>query len=144
MKTQPDGLNRIFLINMQRNMKKLVLILLVICAGCNLDEQDTLDPVFCTDELRAGLDITVKDATISDSFLISGITVIAVDGDYTETLVNFENTNSFVGAFERTGTYVITVSGDNYETFTSTVPIIVDKDICHVITQSREIILQPN
>ncbi|SEK75091.1 hypothetical protein SAMN04487910_1022 [Aquimarina amphilecti] len=125
-------------------MKKLVLILLVICTACNLDEQDTLDPVFCTDELRAGLEITVKDATVNDLFLTSGITVTIVDGDYTETLVNFDNTNLFVGAFERTGTYVITVRGDNYETFTSTVPIIVDKDICHVITESREIILQPN
>ncbi|WP_299213126.1 hypothetical protein [uncultured Aquimarina sp.] len=125
-------------------MKKLILILLVVSSACNLDEQDTLDPVFCTEELRPGLEITVKDANNNDTFLISGITVVATDDNYTETLVNFANTDTFIGAFERTGTYIITVSGNGYETFTSTIPIIVDKDICHVITESREIMLQPN
>ncbi|WP_299433961.1 hypothetical protein [uncultured Aquimarina sp.] len=125
-------------------MKKLTLIILVLCSACNLDEQDTLDPVFCTEELRAGLEISVKDATNIDAFLISGITVVVMDGTYTETLVNFTDTDTFVGAFERTGTYTLTIRGDGYETFTSTIPIIVDKDICHVITESREIILRPN
>ena len=125
-------------------MKKLILIVLVLCSACNLDEKDTLDPVFCTEELVAGLEISVKDAANTDLFLVSGITVVAMDGNYTETLVNFTDTDTFVGAFERTGTYTITVRGDGYETFTSTIPIIVDKDICHVITESREIILRLN
>ncbi|WP_299433951.1 hypothetical protein [uncultured Aquimarina sp.] len=58
--------------------------------------------------------------------------------------MNFANTDTFIGAFERTGTYTLTIRGDGYETFTSTIPIIVDKDICHVITESREIILRSN
>ncbi|MDH7447262.1 hypothetical protein [Aquimarina sp. 2201CG14-23] len=125
-------------------MKKLILIALLICTACNLDEQETTDPVFCTEEARPGLEISVKDGINSDVFLVTGITVVATDNDYTETLENITNSNTFVGAFERTGTYIITISGDGYETFTSTIPIIVDKDICHVITESREYILQSN
>lgn len=125
-------------------MKKLILVILVLCSACNLDEQDTLDPFFCTEELRAGLEIYVKDATNIDAFLVSGITVVVMDGAYTETLVNFTDTNTFVGAFERTGAYTLKITGDGYETFTSSLPIIVDKDICHVITENREIILRPN
>ncbi len=125
-------------------MKRLILILLVICTACNLDEQETSDPVFCTTEARPGLEITVKDAANTDTFLVSGITVIAKDNNYTETLISLPDRGSFIGAYERTGTYTIMVSGDGYETYTSTIPIIVDKDICHVITESREIILQPN
>ncbi|WP_378180387.1 hypothetical protein [Aquimarina sp. SS2-1] len=125
-------------------MKKLVLILLVICSACNLEEQNTSDPIFCTEEARPGLEITIRDAINSDMFLTTGITVVATDDQYTETLTNFVDTNTFIGAFERTGSYTITVSGDGYETFVSNTPIMVDKDICHVITESREFILQPN
>ncbi|MBW1293971.1 hypothetical protein [Aquimarina litoralis] len=124
-------------------MKKLALILLTICCACNLDEQDTQDPVFCTDELRPGLEITVLDS-LDNTVITSGIMVIAKDGDYTETLVNFEGTTTFVGAFERTGTYSISIGSEVYENFSSTESIMVDKDICHVITESREIILQSN
>lgn len=124
-------------------MKKLILIFLIICTACNLDEQETLDPVFCTDELRPGLEITVVDDT-DDTVITSEITVVVRDGSYTETLVNFNGTMTFVGAFERTGAYLISISGFGYEDFSSTVPIIVDKDICHVITESREIKIQSN
>ena len=125
-------------------MKKLILLLLVICTACSIDEQDTVDPVFCTTDIVAGLDITVVDATDMESFLTSGIIVVVQDGDYRETLTNFPDSNSFIGAFERTGTYTITVSGDGYETFMSDMPITVDSDICHVITERREIMLVSN
>ncbi|MHA7059313.1 hypothetical protein ACWGOQ_0018950 [Aquimarina sp. M1] len=125
-------------------MKKLLFILLIICSACNLEEQETLDPVFCTEELRPGLEIAIRADANDDVLLTAGITVIARDDNYTETLTNFNDTDTFVGAFERTGTYTITVSGDGYETFISNTPIVVDKDICHVITERRAFILQPN
>ncbi len=115
--------------------------MLIICSACNLDENDTEDPIFCTTEAVPGLEIKVKSKT-TDAFLIEGITVIARDGDYIETLLNIENTNTFIGAYERTGTYFITVSGSGYETFTTENPIVVEKDICHVITKIHEIILE--
>ncbi len=143
IKTQPYTSKRIFITNMKRIMKKLLLIFLVVCSACNLDEQETLDPIFCTDELRPGLEITVL-SSVDNTIVTSGITVIAKDGDYTETLVNFNETATFVGAFERTGTYLITINGDSFQEFSSSIPIMVDKDICHVITESREIVIQSN
>jgi len=125
-------------------MKKLLLIVLVICSACNLEEQDTQDPIFCTDELRPGLEIKVKANSNNEITLTSGISVVVKDGSYTETLTNFPNTETFVGAFERIGTYSIMVSGDGYKTYTSDSPTTVDKDMCHVITESKEIILEPN
>ena len=126
---------------MQKNMNRYILLLLLICTACSVDEQEeSADPVFCTTELRPGLEITVLDAA-NNMPIVTGITVVATDNDHTETLVNFANTNIFVGAFERTGSYTITVSGDGYETFTTDSPIIVDEDICHVLTESMEILL---
>jgi len=125
-------------------MKKLILIVFVVCVACSLDEQETSDPVFCTLEARPGLKITVNNATNNDMLEVSKIRVVAKDGDYTETLSNNPETNVFFGAYERTGTYTITVSGEGYQTFISTTPIVVDKDICHVITESREITLKVN
>jgi len=67
-----------------------------------------------------------------------------MDGSYTETLANFSSADIFVGAFERTGNYTLEIRGEGYETYTSQDPITVEKDICHVITEKREVILQPN
>jgi len=125
-------------------MKRLILFLVILCSACNIDEQDTLDPVFCTDEIRAGLEITVKDGADNELVLTTGITVVVRDGSYIETLANFSDSDIFVGAFERTGNYTVKVSGDGYQTYTSEDLITVEKDICHVITEKREIILQPN
>ena len=122
-------------------MNRFIVLLLLICTACNIDEQDeTSDPVFCTTELSPGLEITVLDAT-NNMLIVTGITVIVTDNDYTETLVNFADTDVFVGAFERTGSYTITVSGDGYETFITDVPIVVEEDFCHVITESMDILL---
>lgn len=107
-------------------------------AACNLSEDETIDPVFCTEEAVAGLEITVRSSASSD-FLIDGITVVARDNDYIETLKNIINTTTFSGAIERTGIYTITVQGIDYESFTFPEPIVVESDECHVITESREI-----
>lgn len=105
---------------------------------------DDDDEVYCTQEAKAGLNITVKNA-ITNEFLITGVTVIAQDGLYTETLEQFPNDEVavFLGAWERIGTYVLTVSKEGYQTFTSE-PIVVTEDICHVIPEQLTIELQPN
>lgn len=122
-------------------MKKLVLIIsLIICVSCNNDDDATQDPIFCTEEARAGLEVTVRDG-IGGAFLTEGVTVVAQDNEYKETLENFTGSNAFFGAFERTGTYVITVSKEGYAN-QSTEPIVVEEDICHVITESIEVIIE--
>ncbi|MDY8138743.1 hypothetical protein [Aquimarina sp. 2201CG5-10] len=121
-------------------MKKVILVLLVLCTACNLDDS-TSDPVLCTEDLRPGLEITVK--SLSDTFSIEGVTVVATEGLYTETLQHLVDSQTFVGAYERTGTYRITVTKQGFQAYTSD-PITVQADACHVITETREVELQPN
>ncbi|MBC8883607.1 carboxypeptidase regulatory-like domain-containing protein [Flavobacterium piscinae] len=124
-------------------MKKIFLLLactpFLLATTCEED-----DEIYCTQEAKAGLNITVKDAVTGD-FLSSGVTVIAQDGSYTETLEQFPNEEVpvFIGAWERAGTYIVTVSKEGYQTFT-TEPIVVTADICHVIPQQVTVELLPN
>lgn len=124
-------------------MKKLMFIILtsliVINTSCD-SEMDTN----CTLESVAGLKVIVKDA-ITNDLLPVDTSVIAQDGDYTETLVGLEVIDeiAFLGAWERAGLYQITVSKEGYQTYT-TEPIIVSRDECHVITQNITILLIPS
>ncbi len=124
-------------------MKKIFLLLactpFLLAMTCDED-----DEIICTQEAKAGLNITVKDA-VTDELLSMGVTVIAQDGSYTETLEQFPNEEVpvFIGAWERVGTYVVTVSKEGYQTFTSE-PIVVTADVCHVIPQQVTVELQPN
>ncbi len=124
-------------------MKKIFLLLactpFLLAMTCDED-----DEIICTQEAKAGLNITVKDA-VTDELLSMGVTVIAQDGSYTETLEQFPNEEVpvFIGAWERVGTYVVTVSKAGYQTFTSE-PIVVTADVCHVIPQQVTVELQPN
>ena len=125
-------------------MKKIFLFLacmpFLISTSCNNDDA----AIICTLEAKAGLNITVKDAA-TNAVLSDGVTVIAQDGSYTETLQSFSGDDifSFFGATERKGTYIITVSKQGYQTFTSE-PIVVTADVCHVIPQDLTVNLQPN
>jgi hypothetical protein len=123
-------------------MKKLLLIIamapLLLATQCNEDD----DGIVCTEEARAGLNITIKDA-ITNAYLNEGVSVVATDGSYSETLESFDSAEPvFSGAYEREGNYTITVSKTGYITFTSEV-VSVTSDVCHVIPQQRTILLQP-
>jgi hypothetical protein len=126
-------------------MKKTVLlffsIFLILLSSCN-DSDDT-NQIVCTLEAKAGLNVTVSLDAMS-SITGEGIIVVATDGAYQETLsVVNPNDPIFSGALERQGTYVITVSKDGYQTFTSA-PITVTADVCHVIPQQVHVVLQAN
>lgn len=90
--------------------------------------------VVCTMEARAGLNITVVDAS-NGKKLMDSIQVVAMDGVYTETLSAFDRNNPiFSGAYEREGNYTVVVSGARYKTVTKA-GLNVTKDECHVIPQ---------
>lgn len=124
-------------------MKKIILLLfcapLLLATTC--DDND--ETIFCTTEAVAALNVTVRlgNSTTPTS---EGITVVATDGDYTETLQVVNTTNpTFIGAFERQGNYTITVSKDGYQTYTSGV-ISITRDQCHVIPELINVALVAN
>lgn len=126
-------------------MKKLLLLLFclsfIFLSSC--DDSDDNNQIVCTLEAKAGLNVTVSLDAMS-SITSDGVTVIATDGVYQEALNVINPIDPiFIGAFERQGTYVITVSKDGYQTYTST-PVTVTADVCHVIPQQVHVVLQSN
>jgi len=62
-------------------MKKIAFIIWIsVVIGCASDDS-TADPVFCTTEAVAGLQITVLDGSGGEP-LTEGVIVIAQDGEY--------------------------------------------------------------
>ncbi|NDJ00019.1 carboxypeptidase regulatory-like domain-containing protein [Flavobacterium sp. LaA7.5] len=121
-------------------MKKIIILLVFLSFACSGDD-DANNDVICTEEARAGLNVTVKNAE-TGQVIGEGITVVATDGNYTETLEYYLSSPQFTGAWEREGTYVITVSGEGYQTYISD-PVTVEADECHVIGEIVTINLQP-
>lgn len=120
-------------------MKKILLFVSILAMSCNSDDDN--DTFYCTEEFVFGLNVNVKDA-VSGAFLGEGVTVRAVDGSYSETLQLVETLPTFVGAGERAGNYVVTVSKDGYQTYVSST-VKVERDRCHVITETLEVVLRP-
>ena len=124
-------------------MKKIILILcfmpFLLASTC---ESDPVEDVVCTLEVVAGLQVKVslQNGNLPTP---SGVTVIAKDGTYLEELgENRPSSNEFVGAYERKGMYIITVSKQGFKTFVSN-SIVVTADRCHVIQNQVSVILQP-
>ena len=123
-------------------MKKIILALTCVPFLLATTCEDDDDQIYCTQEAKAALNVSVSLGAMS-SITSEGVTVVATDGNYSETLVVVnENDPIFSGAYEREGSYTITVSKTGYVTYTSEI-ITVTSDVCHVIPQQRTILLQP-
>jgi hypothetical protein len=111
--------------------------------SCNSDD-DNSEPQNCTEVYIYGLKVTVKDIA-NNAILNEEITVKATDGAYVEELMRIENSDFFIGAGEREGTYIIEILSNDYQTYISN-PVLVDKtaDGCHVITNEVEFFLESN
>lgn len=124
-------------------MKKIILLLfctpLLLATTCDNNDKN----INCTTEAVAALSVTVSLGE-SNAHTTEGITVVATDGDYTETLQVEDATNPvFIGAFERQGNYIITVSKEGYQTYTSEMTVIT-RDQCHVIPELIHVALVAN
>lgn len=97
-------------------------------------DDDDNNQINCTEEARAGLNVTVMDA-VTHAVLTEGVTVVATEGTYSETLEFFPGTDVFSGAWERKGDYILTVTKAGYQNYTSET-ITVESDVCHVIPQN--------
>ena len=122
-------------------MKKIFLFISLVAISCNSNDDDSNAVVNCTEEFVYGLNVNVKDA-VTNAVLQDGVLVKAVDGTYSETLEIVENVPTFIGAGERAGSYVVTVSKEGYQTYTSPV-VTVEANICHVLTETLNVALQP-
>jgi hypothetical protein len=125
-------------------MKKLILFLLfsTLFFTSSCDDNDD-NQIFCTDQFVYGLNVIVLDA-VTGNPIFQNIEVKAVDATYQEILELVPGLEyTFVGAGERAGTYVVTVTKAGYQTYTSA-PIVLTRDECHVIPQSLTVNLQSN
>ena len=128
----------------KKKTMKIMLAITMMCMliSCSEGSSDLQDPVFCTEELRPGLEITVKDI-VTDSVITNGITVIAFNTDQREELKLVDNRH-YEGAYEEEGSYLLEIKGEKYTSFSLETPIVVEADICHVITETREVFLTPS
>jgi hypothetical protein len=125
-------------------MKKLFLFFLFTTVFFISSCEDNDDnQIFCTDQFVYGLNVIVLDA-VTGNPIFQDIEVKAVDGTYLEILELVPSSEyAFVGAGERAGTYVVTITKAGYQTYTSA-PIVLTRDECHVIPQSLTVNLQSN
>ncbi|PQJ80094.1 hypothetical protein [Polaribacter porphyrae] len=113
--------------------KKLIALFtyLIVFIGCKEQNND----IICTLEFVYGLNITLIDAETSKP-IEGNVKVVIKDGNYEEVLQGVESGIPFFGAGERSGTYTITITSNNYKTFVSN-PIVVTANECHVITVTK-------
>ena len=124
-------------------MKKLFLLLcctpLLLATTCESDD----DQIICTTQAVAGLNVTVINSQ-TNAPITEDVTVSAQDGNYQETLEYFPGGEFvFSGAYERAGTYFITVTKTGFQPFNSQA-ITVTRDECHVIPEQITVNLVPN
>ena len=89
----------------------------------------------CTLEFRYGISVTVLDDAGAP---VSNATVTITEDDYIEELDSLGN-GVYFGAGERPGEYLVTIEAPAYQQFEQ--EVIVQPDICHVITESMTVSL---
>lgn len=102
------------------------------------------DGVVCTEQLVPGILVHVVDS-VSGSQTVSGGMAIAVDGAFRDSVsfsANASTSLSLPLAYERQGTYAVTVRTPGYATWLKT-GVQVTKGVCHVNTVSLTAKLQP-
>ena len=118
----------------------LLFTVLFLFVNCSNNDDNSQGSITCTEVFVSGINVQVIDAS-TGTIIPQGITVTIKDGDYTEVLAFSFDT--FFGAGERPGNYIITAMGNGYISKTIG-PIEVTEDECHVIPVQLEISLTPN
>jgi hypothetical protein len=117
---------------------KLVPFSIALLALCSLGACDLLDPEVCTDIAIAGIGVVVVDS-VSGAPITVPFKVAARDGAYTDSVLVTPSEESasagpYALAFERTGTYRVEVTADDYQPWSRT-GVTVRDDGCHVHTE---------
>ena len=104
----------------------------------------SLSPV-CTQEARPAVAVYVKDS-VTNAGTASGASLVASDGSYKDSVAapagspDLDNL-PLNAAFERAGTYQVTVTKNGYATWVKST-VRVTKDLCHVNTVTLTALLQ--
>ncbi|MGY8797509.1 MAG: carboxypeptidase-like regulatory domain-containing protein [Longimicrobiales bacterium] len=117
-----------------RLYRRILLATLLAVGACG-----TTEPVFCTQEARAGINVTITDA-LSGNALAAGSTLTIREGDYVERSTEAFG-NVIAGARERAGTYEVSIAREGYHIWTQS-GVVVDEDECHVITVTLDVALE--
>lgn len=98
----------------------------------------------CTDEARAGIRLSLLELGGSP-LETDEVTVTVTDGSFAESrIVPGDRADvPILLAFERVGTYSITVTADGYDVWTSEGVRVTREDSCHVATTPVEAALSP-
>jgi hypothetical protein len=114
--------------------KRFLMFAVIVTAGCN-----GLDPfnagLACTTDVRPGITVTTVDAATGQPVSTRG-TVVATEGSFVDTATFFSTPSpTYALAFERAGTYTVTVEVPGYIPFRLD-GVVVSKGECHVETVS--------
>ncbi|MDP9177076.1 MAG: carboxypeptidase-like regulatory domain-containing protein [Gemmatimonadota bacterium] len=100
--------------------------------------------VLCTEIAIPGINVLVRDS-VSGAFGSNGATATAVDGAYSDTngfpATHTQPENPIALAYEREGTYAVTVTKTGYKAWTAS-GVRVTRDRCHVRTVTLNARLQ--
>jgi len=113
-------------------MKRLIALLFLgtvpFLYGC-----DSGDTIGCSTEARAGVEVSIFDADTGKPIISAEVTGLVQEGIYLERLFHLESTNTLSGAYERPGTYTISISLPGYVEWKVS-DVNVTRDECHVFT----------
>lgn len=111
----------------------LCAITLVACS----DSRAT--PPVCTGEAEPAVVLTLRDATTQQPVI--GATITLSEGVYSEVMLD-ANDGSYLGGFERPGTYAMEISANQFLSQTIT-GVVAPALSCGPETQQLEVLLQP-
>ncbi|MFQ5538295.1 MAG: carboxypeptidase-like regulatory domain-containing protein [Gemmatimonadota bacterium] len=115
----------------------ILLLLTAAAAACGSDGQE---PIFCTQEYRAGINVEIRDAaTLLPA--AEGAVLTVKDGDYQEVETSTFDGLTMSAAWERAGVYDVTVTKTGYRPwFKSGVEVTADE--CHVQSVQLQALLE--
>ena len=118
------------------HQRLLILGLIVALGGCDTNAVTDPGGVVCTAIAAAGLNVTVVDSLTGQPTAFSGLWARAREGSYTDSsAMAFTDVQTgavrMALAYERAGTYVVTVHAAGYADWTKA-GVTVTKGVCHV------------
>jgi hypothetical protein len=125
-------------------MKRLATRFLLVLLPLGSSSCDILGPTVCTTEAVPAIIVEVRDAG-TQAPAANGATGYARDGDVEVVLENWdpqEDALTLVGAYERAGTYSVTVEKPGYQSWKQGA-VVVTRGECHVRTARLTANLQP-